>query len=80
MPYIKRETKEALAAGVPIETPGNLNYLITLLLKRYWQNSPRNYQAINDVVGAVEGAKLEFVRRVVNSYEDGKIKENGDVY
>lgn len=80
MPYIKPIQKEALAAGVPIETPGNLNYLITSLLKRYWKNSPQNYQAINDIVGAVEGAKQEFIRRIVNPYEDGKIKENGDVY
>ena len=51
-----------------------------MVLKQYWVNSLQNYQAINDIVGAVEGAKLEFVRRIVNPYEDKKIKENGDVY
>lgn len=30
--------------------------------------------------GAIECAKLEFVRRVVSPYEDQKILENGDVY
>lgn len=80
MPYIKEEIKEVLDAGAPIETPGNLNYLITMLIKRYWVNSSRSYQAINDIVGALEGAKLEFVRRIVNDYENEKIKQNGDVY
>lgn len=31
-------------------------------------------------LGAVECAKLEFMRRVVAPYEDGKILANGDVY
>ena len=39
-----------------------------------------NYQTCNDVMGALEGAKAEFYRRVVGPYEDQKIEENGDVY
>lgn len=35
--------------------------------------------AINDCIGACEGAKLEFYRRVASPYEDVKIKQNGDV-
>jgi hypothetical protein len=35
---------------------------------------------VNDVVGALDGAKAEFQRRVVAPYEDKKIRENGDVY
>lgn len=80
MPYVKQESRPDLEAGGPIQISGNLNFLITKLLKRYWENSPKNYQSINDIVGAVEGAKLEFIRRIVNPYEDKKIKENGDVY
>lgn len=80
MPYISSKQKEALEAGASITGPGELNYLLSKTLKRYWKNSPQNYQAINDIVGAVEGAKLEFVRRIVNPYEDKKIQENGDVY
>ena len=80
MPYIKREAKELLAAGGPIENSGNLNYLITQLLKRYWVNSNRRYQDINDVMGALEGAKQEFYRRVAVIYEEEKIKQNGDVW
>ena len=39
-----------------------------------------SYATINDIIGALEGAKMEFYRRVVAPYEDEKIKENGDVY
>jgi hypothetical protein len=40
----------------------------------------KDYQAINDCLGALEGAKLELYRRVAAPYEDRKIQENGDVY
>ncbi len=80
MPYLSPEAKELADKQGPLQGPGDLNYRITKLLIRYWQNSPRNYQSINDVVGAVEGAKLEFYRRLVAPYEDSKIKSNGDVY
>lgn len=80
MPYITRKNKEMLAAGCPIETAGNLNYMITMLLKRYWTNSNRRYQDINDIMGALEGAKQEFYRRIAIDYEKKKIEENGDVY
>lgn len=31
-------------------------------------------------MGAVEGAKTEFYRRIAVPYEEKKIRENGDVY
>lgn len=80
MPYITAESRVQLESGLPIETSGNLNYLITMLLKRYWINSNRRYQDINDIMGAIEGAKLEFYRRIAAPYENEKITENGDVW
>ena len=82
MPYIKQEARKTLQNGISRkpENPGELNYLITVLCQFYFLNSGKNYQAINDVVGALEGAKLEFYRRVAAPYEDKKIEENGDVY
>lgn len=62
-----------------IKTPGELNYAITEIILDYADNHP-GYQGINDVLGALEGAKLEFYRRYVAKYEDEKIQENGDVY
>jgi len=46
----------------------------------YTINEGLTYQTINDVIGALEGAKMEFYRRVAVPYEEGKIILNGDVY
>ena len=93
MPYIKdddRYDNEGVAGtarrllkpqseAIP-ETPGELNYQITCLLKDYMTCNLLSYQTINDIVGALEGAKLEFYRRIAAPYENDKIEENGDVY
>lgn len=78
MPYIKSEDREQLIKELP-KNCGELNYYITMLIKDYWQKTG-NYQGINDIVGALEGAKLEFTRQVTNKYEDSKIEQNGKVY
>ena len=80
MPHVTTNAKEKLADGGPIMNPGNLNFLLSMLVKRYWQNSPRNYQSINDCIGALEGAKLEFYRLIAVPYEERKIIENGNAY
>jgi hypothetical protein len=77
MPYITAEQK-MYAEFTPLDA-GELNYAITKLIKTYFDRKPK-YQTINDILGALEGAKHEFYRRVVFDYEDGKIKINGDVY
>ena len=82
MPYINQKRCDELKVSGQPETCGELNYAITMILIEYWCRGPLpgNYTRINDIVGAVEGAKLEFQRRVVGKYEDQKINENGDVY
>jgi hypothetical protein len=81
MPYIKLADRIAIQSGVlGPDTPGELNYLFTRLALEYVERKGLNYQRINDVVGALEGAKLEFYRRLAAPYEDKKIAENGDVY
>ena len=79
MPYIVKSHRARFnsRADVP-RTAGELNYVITKTIMEYYYNG--GYQEINDVLGALEGAKLEFYRRVVAPYEDTKIEENGDVY
>ena len=80
MPYINKEQKESVAQN-GAQTPGQLNYDITRLLIRYWKREfQQSYTTINDILGALEGAKLEFYRRIGVPYEEGKMKENGDVY
>lgn len=84
MPYIlpnEREAfKEAELLGLKCETPGQLNYVITKIIHGYLKKRGLiKYQFINDILGALEGAKQEFYDRVVRNYEDLKISENGDV-
>jgi hypothetical protein len=80
MPYINRHDRTAIQEGFRRPTTaGELNFLITTIIKDFYDEDPC-YQTINDVVGALEGAKIEFYRRVAAPYEDLKIKENGDVY
>jgi hypothetical protein len=50
-----------------------------MLIKGYLGDKP-NYQRFNDVLGALEGAKLEMARRKLYEYENIKIAENGDCY
>lgn len=82
MPYITSIRKEELIKGKDtIQSPGELNFKFTALIIEYVQNhSNLSYQVINDVIGALEGAKLEFYRRVALPYEDQKRHDNGDVY
>lgn len=58
-------------------SPGNLNYAITNLLLA---TDPKTYADYNELVGVLECVKLEFYRRAITVYEDGKIADNGDVY
>lgn len=84
MPYIKKENKEmfddTLEKLFPPGSPGDLNYIFTKICLLYIKANGKNYQHINDVIGALEGCKIEFYRRLVAQYEDKKIKDNGDVY
>jgi aspartyl/asparaginyl beta-hydroxylase (cupin superfamily) len=80
MPYINLESRKVLAKGWEPDNPGELNYMITILIDRYLMRDEMNYQAINDIIGALEGAKLEFYRRIAVPYEREKRKENGEVY
>lgn len=78
MPYVKVHERD-IAETNP-KTSGQLNFAITKLLIGYMDREGLSYQTINDCLGALEGAKLEFYRRVAEPYENKKIVENGDVY
>ena len=85
MPYIKADRRAALDdnswyADPEPQNAGELNYALTLIALGYIARKGKKYQHINDVVGALEGAKMEFYRRLAAPYEDTKIAENGDVY
>ena len=81
MPYIRPNQRVFVDAYDPT-TAGELNYAITRRIMTYvgHKHGKHSYADLNDVLGALESAKLEFVRRVVVPYEDRKRAENGDVY
>ena len=60
--------------------PGELNYAITELALFYLKRKGVSYTNMNEVIGVLECAKLEFYRRATAPYEDKKVEENGDVY
>jgi hypothetical protein len=86
MPYIeqgKRKDLDKWLEGlyVGILGPGELNYLITMIIRKYVeQKGLEKYQFHNDVMGVLSCVKEEWYRRKVSPYEDGKIEENGDVF
>jgi hypothetical protein len=85
MPYVPKDQRvyivdSHLWATDGSTAPGELNYRISVLVNEYFKNYGFRYQTINDVMGALEGAKLEMYRRVAAPYEDVKREQNGDVY
>ena len=81
MPYIDTTSRARIDAGGSPETAGELNYAISRLVDRYLIDSGGlRYTHINEVMGALECAKLELYRRVAAPYEDLKRSEAGDVY
>ena len=76
MPYITKEDREI----TKLTGTGKLNYELTSLINEYLYIKGLSYQTINDIIGALEGAKLEFHRRIAIPYENSKLAENGDVY
>lgn len=89
MPYIKKDRRTELVdfkrMGIDVKsrevsTSGELNFVITSILCDYLNKYGLSYATINDIVGVLECAKIEFYRRIASPYEDKKIEENGDVY
>jgi len=89
MPYVDQKTREHLEGALDIIectlyndsnfAPGNVNYVITRLLIRWWKKNPK-YVTICLIVGTLFCVAFEFYRRVAINYEGYKISKNGDVY
>lgn len=87
MPYILKEHREKfkniinlLVATLNEDNEGlagNLNYVISTLLKRL--SKDLRYKKANELMGVLECVKQEYYRRIVGPYEDQKIKESGDI-
>lgn len=79
MPYITQTERDFIDSYGEPETPGQLNYLLTITVLDYIDSKGSGYTAFNDAIGALEACKLELYRRHVAPYEDAKIEKNGDV-
>ena len=79
MPYIEESYREVLESSTPLN-PGELNYKITKTCIEYLNSEGTSYKTINEIIGVLECAKMEFYRRIAVPYENLKKKENGDVY
>lgn len=84
MPYIDRYDRPEIDQIVDqldklMETPGDCNYAITRLLHRYLRTKTVRYHNINEVVGILECAKLEFYAMIARPYEQHKADTNGHV-
>lgn len=82
MPYISEARRQELHPfAVPdLDLPGELNYVLSVIVNNYIEDHGLSYGTINEVIGVLECAKLELYRRIAAPYEDKKREENGEVY
>jgi hypothetical protein len=80
VPYIKEDRKIEIEHGAFAANVGDLTYIIQNEIQRYLATNGLRYHQIAEVLGALEGAKLDFIERVVKPYESRKRRANGDVW
>lgn len=80
MPYLDKGIRASLDDGRKAQKGGELNYQISKLLNDFVAMKSLSYATINEAMGALESAKLEFYRRIAAPYEELKAKEHGEVY
>jgi hypothetical protein len=84
VPYIKENQRVKFQFALDllkdnIKDAGELNYVVTSICHQLLRENGVKYAKLNEIVGALECAKLELYRRIAVPYEDSKIAENGDV-
>lgn len=81
MPYLEKTRRQALDNKLICpDKGGDINYIVTQLCQVFLELKGESYATYNELIGALECAKLELYRRKAAPYEDKKIKENGDVW
>ena len=86
MPYINPEQRKkyetienAIIELDPIETKGDLEYLIFLLMRKYMVTRDYRYTELHNCVYASMHCADEFRRRFLDKREDEAREKNGDV-
>lgn len=89
MPYITHKRRQPLIPHVEslLDTllaqdneDGDINFVITMLLDRFYDLKNTRYSKIKDAEGTLVCVALELYRRRAEEYEDEKRKKNGDVF
>lgn len=87
MPYIPQQQRVDIDSDLMVEginwipeNAGELNFLVSTFIANYLRENGLNYARVNEMVGALECAKMELNRVIIGPYEDIKIAENGPVY
>lgn len=62
------------------QNAGDLNFLLSTFIDNYIIERGVRYANLNEMIGALECAKLELYRVLVAPYEEVKIEDNGGVY
>ncbi len=86
MPYINSESRNkyqtlrnVIEDMQEIETKGDLEYLVFLLMLKYMKSREYRYSTLHDCVYAVAHASDEFRRRFLDKREDEACQKNGDI-
>lgn len=84
MPYTQQKDRDPIFDPLEIiinniKTKGDLNFTICELVGRLILKFGIGYSKMSELIDALPDAEAELRRRLLNPYEDVKIKENGDV-
>ncbi len=85
MPYIKQKdrttimTDGILVLANEISSKGDLNYVICELVGQLIIKDGISYTTMSNWIDTLPDAEAELRRRILDLYENLKIKENGDV-
>lgn len=81
MPYIPSDRRDDLESGDPPVTLGELTYMLTNVLLRYYRAQPtKDYALHAQLLGALATCQHEWYRRMAGPYEEMRMVVHGDVY
>ncbi len=80
MPYVDQGIRASLEQGRVPTKPGELNYLMSQLIKGYIAMNGKSYTTLNAVAGVLSCLSMEVYRRITAVYEDEKMSESGEVF
>jgi hypothetical protein len=82
MPYLTQKRRQELLDGEPMENTGDLTFVLSATVERFLDELPGRlrYEDLAKPISALDNAKEEYRRQVLNPYEDRKMQENGYVH